>query len=388
MSNNRSNDILVLEENTVGKDYIIADLHGNAKCLDSALAVLKEGDRLFIAGDLTDRGEESCRVISLIADYQAKHPNSLYVVMGNHELSNLDAIQALADLYEELEKINYSENDDKDLNAFYDKYTNQHPDPNNRIQNDLNYCFRNGGYWLLKQFRQEIKSQDLYLKKNALHPTKKSLISRYRRLVKRLPFIIYVKGKRPFTVVHAHMPFTHKVMMQRLANNPCLLSKKEKGTAANLRPHEFEKFLSWIDCSEFTMPTYAGHTVINNPESCLSYPRSKTFVLDVMAFKTGISLMVNHTESSCDYVGPNAGDPRSYDKLYSDIKYQLSALLASEAKHYDEKRDENPDSPPNSPSKRERSAKPKQTSMLSFYKKSEKKRMKVEEEQVSTKHVI
>ncbi|MGV3740064.1 MAG: metallophosphoesterase [Gammaproteobacteria bacterium] len=46
--------------NQNGKDYIIGDVHGNGDLLELVLQTidLKANDRLFIAGDLFDRGPQ------------------------------------------------------------------------------------------------------------------------------------------------------------------------------------------------------------------------------------------------------------------------------------------------------------------------------------------
>ncbi|KUZ74340.1 metallophosphoesterase [Burkholderia ubonensis] len=68
--------------NTVGRDFVVGDLHG---CLDALRALLHEirfdpgRDRLFCVGDLVDRGPESEAALDLL-DRPWCH-----VVRGNHE---------------------------------------------------------------------------------------------------------------------------------------------------------------------------------------------------------------------------------------------------------------------------------------------------------------
>lgn len=76
-------NLLQLEKNTKGKDYIVGDLHG---CYDELQRLLTHvnfdfdnGDRLFSVGDLIDRGPDSVKCIQLIGqDY-------FHGVRGNHE---------------------------------------------------------------------------------------------------------------------------------------------------------------------------------------------------------------------------------------------------------------------------------------------------------------
>jgi len=76
-----------LPANTLGKDYVVGDLHGCYGLLERLLDEVdfdKTRDRLFSVGDLIDRGPESLRCLQLL-----KEP-WFYAVRGNHELMMLD----------------------------------------------------------------------------------------------------------------------------------------------------------------------------------------------------------------------------------------------------------------------------------------------------------
>lgn len=69
--------------NTQGRDLVVGDVHG---CVSKLLAALDDvgfdpaaGDRLFLLGDLVDRGPESERVLELL------QTPGVFSVMGNHE---------------------------------------------------------------------------------------------------------------------------------------------------------------------------------------------------------------------------------------------------------------------------------------------------------------
>ncbi len=72
------------KENKIGRDFIIADLHG---CYDMLMALLKDPnvqfdktkDRLFSVGDLIDRGPDSQKCLSLL------YEPWFHAVKGNHE---------------------------------------------------------------------------------------------------------------------------------------------------------------------------------------------------------------------------------------------------------------------------------------------------------------
>lgn len=80
------NDIQFLETNLTGKDYIIGDVHGALGALEKVINQLQPKDRLFIVGDLIDRGDDSLGVITFINEHNKDQSNPrIYVAQGNHE---------------------------------------------------------------------------------------------------------------------------------------------------------------------------------------------------------------------------------------------------------------------------------------------------------------
>lgn len=72
-----------VSRNTAGRDFVAGDLHGQYEALMSALARVhfdKSRDRLFLLGDLVDRGEDSLKCLELVYEPWVK------AVLGNHEL--------------------------------------------------------------------------------------------------------------------------------------------------------------------------------------------------------------------------------------------------------------------------------------------------------------
>lgn len=73
----------VAENNTMGRDFVVGDLHGQYGLLMEALdrvAFDKSRDRLFCVGDLIDRGDESYHCLSLAFEPW------FHAVRGNHEM--------------------------------------------------------------------------------------------------------------------------------------------------------------------------------------------------------------------------------------------------------------------------------------------------------------
>lgn len=79
-----------LPPNTIGKDYVVGDLHGCWCLLMRELENIGfdfEKDRLFSVGDLVDRGKENLGCISLIEE------KWFFPIRGNHEQMLLDAYE-------------------------------------------------------------------------------------------------------------------------------------------------------------------------------------------------------------------------------------------------------------------------------------------------------
>lgn len=75
-------NFIKFKANTIGKDYVIGDIHGAFFALEKLLKKVdfdKTKDRLFSVGDLVDRGIESHRALEFL-DYPWFH-----AISGNHE---------------------------------------------------------------------------------------------------------------------------------------------------------------------------------------------------------------------------------------------------------------------------------------------------------------
>lgn len=82
------------EENKIGRDFVIGDLHGSYKLLMKfmyAIGFDKKKDRLFSVGDLVDRGQQSLECLRLINEPW------FFPVLGNHEQMMYCAIDPYGD---------------------------------------------------------------------------------------------------------------------------------------------------------------------------------------------------------------------------------------------------------------------------------------------------
>ncbi len=76
-----------------GKRFVIADIHGSARTLQTLVEEkirLTRADQLFLLGDYIDRGSRNARVLDFILNLQATG-YQVYPLRGNHEQMLLDA---------------------------------------------------------------------------------------------------------------------------------------------------------------------------------------------------------------------------------------------------------------------------------------------------------
>lgn len=95
-------DLLSLPENPDKNagDYIIADLHGNHEVFNALLErCALAGDRIFLAGDLADRGVGNVDIFrAIVASNNDPNKRKIYCVRGNHEDMCVKTINALTEL--------------------------------------------------------------------------------------------------------------------------------------------------------------------------------------------------------------------------------------------------------------------------------------------------
>jgi Calcineurin-like phosphoesterase len=81
------NPIKTFEPNTVGRDFVIGDLHGSYTAFENLLEKLyfdETKDRMFSVGDLCDRGPNSLACLGLL------HEPWFHAVLSNHEQMMLE----------------------------------------------------------------------------------------------------------------------------------------------------------------------------------------------------------------------------------------------------------------------------------------------------------
>ena len=83
------------QDGAVGSLFAVSDVHGylddlvegltTVGLLDDRRRWVGGDDRLWVLGDLTDRGPDGIGVVDLLRDLQRQAPGQVHVLMGNHE---------------------------------------------------------------------------------------------------------------------------------------------------------------------------------------------------------------------------------------------------------------------------------------------------------------
>lgn len=298
----RSQHIVRVKKNTSGDDKIIGDVHGNLSGLKKAIGSLGEHGRLFIVGDLVDRGEDSLGVIRAIVRQNEIRPGSVQAIRGNHEDMFLD---------------------------FYHAVFGSGVSESTRLTAIAN-VIRNGGEWLLSKPEDKKHLQELiqnYHQKIANIPgnlpedekrnlkktysdelndelmrfaatlDKKSFISQtdlaeIADYMTQLPYIIDVGDDTGFLVCHATLPISDAQLANRtdLADSEiqeCTWHRKNKARL----PRELSDKV-----------VYVGHNTLENSEEAVD-EQANTVDLDIS--NNHSLLMVNHSKKQLEIRSPS-----------------------------------------------------------------------------------
>lgn len=91
-----------IDQNTQGRDYILPDLHGRFDLLARAMFSVNfdtKKDRLFLLGDMIDRGPNSADVLQILSGKIAHYKNvQVHALLGNHEAAIINHEKNLKDL--------------------------------------------------------------------------------------------------------------------------------------------------------------------------------------------------------------------------------------------------------------------------------------------------
>lgn len=182
----------IYEENKVGEDYAVGDIHGNKSALMKLLKKVNfdfEKDRLFSVGDLTDRGLENIEVIELLKE------KWFFAVRGNHEDIIIDI---KLEKYEDI----YIDKENRNGNSWFFKETDESRLEIVKIFKNLPYAIQVGEVGIIhaypdtcwKKTLKSIKKNDqLKINNYIWNRTISKLVSKYNySLVRTIDNIDYV----------------------------------------------------------------------------------------------------------------------------------------------------------------------------------------------------
>ena len=296
MSAPKSVHIKVLGHNEKGRDLVIGDVHGSLSALKTALAEMKvtENDRVFIVGDLVDRGEDSRGVL----DFVMRHQN-IIPIRGNHEDLFLRFVKTRTEL-ENTADANLTEEKQDEAKIIFGNYMD------------------NGGHW----------TNDLSVEE----------LERYVNYIETLPYLITVHGnedaddanpsepvKKPFILGHASIPFTDEELIERLDNQDFELTPEQilYLTWARLNPEPGNVAISNQYRGKESILAILGHTILAGIRRDMN-----EVVVDFGTFDSHAFCVLDMHANRAHLILKDPAKPPAYWQTLVDLKNQISYHLA------------------------------------------------------------
>ncbi len=325
-----SRDIVELAANVNGDDFIIGDVHGNFESFEQVLRHVKAqpGARLFVAGDMSDRGPNSLAVIKAVLD----NPGVVFAVRGNHEEMVLDSIKSLEAVLLSMAAEGVEIKDPEEVAS------------RGQSNRELSLHFNdNDGIWLFRLFAQELMDNKITIKNGVIEYTNDCEIKKVKDILSALPYIICVRGggtpdkakvgfHSSFNVVHADMPFDDTVLRERIKTGQGL-TPQEKKYSVWARDHGGTLFRN-NGRNKYSAMTYCGHNIVlNAPTRCVR-DEINTLCLDAGTYYSNIALLVNHTQKTvtCLTVNDAVVEPKSRASRLNRVLKDINHHLTSEQK--------------------------------------------------------
>lgn len=269
----KQTDIAIIAGNTKGDDFIIGDTHGHCPSLKKVVEQLKENDRLFIVGDLFDRGPDSVGIYDLIMQLNAGRDaanQKVYVIRGNHETS---------------------------LIKFYDAYLKKDED-SAEYEHRLDFLKKLGGQWAADIIESGTQAD-------------KDKLGEIVSYLKSLPYIMHVEKTEKssaFNLVHADLPIPFDKLKKRISQNRLDLSDHHKYHATEARPdptqpHDADENPLIVDLPFPGERTYFGHTICQG----VRFNR-RHYGVDVGTYCSDCICLVNHHKNTVEIIQPEKQD--------------------------------------------------------------------------------
>lgn len=302
--------IHVFSNNQHGKDYIVGDIHGNVAILKQVLDTLPLGaeDRLFIVGDLFDRGSDPSAVFKLLETHK-----NIFSVRGNHEDMLLKACNPKAtdhDIYEFLINGGLWVLEDEDEREWLNNWIE-------RLKEDLKKSNQ-------PPSKDEI-SDIAFLFKDAC---KLSDLPRILQYVESLPYIIRVAPNDPygFIVCHSDLPFSDIDLSTKqtlTAKEIAHLTWARKIEGSLRQPHDIP--FAQGKRNQHSTLVYCGHTIVTVDQHCIR-TSTKHINLDVGAYCNDCIIVANHTDGSARLIHHSTTRSDAIEK-YQRIANRIALYL-------------------------------------------------------------
>lgn len=225
-----------LPANTLGTDYVIGDIHGMVEFVDALLDKVSFNpvvDRLFLVGDLADRGPESVESLRLLL-----RPY-VYATMGNHEELLLRVVWD--ELFANMAVPGFFKGSSADF-------------------------IRNGGQWLLAH----MEGDDWLSGMVASNPDFMTIML----AASKLPLVISVgDGDDRFNMTHSELPmhFTDAIIDQLPASVPIYEVDEENSVSLWMRNIFRLTDNALPQMAEGLSTTFTGHTAGKHIRKALSH---------------------------------------------------------------------------------------------------------------------
>lgn len=306
--------IICKPANTLGCDKIIGDVHGNVRCLEAVLKTLSEHDRLFIVGDLVDKGDHNVEVIDLLLHNRDR----VFSIRGNHEDLCLRTISILEkcvqnsvlamQLLHKKHLCTYllvESNIDTFMCFFGQLFFHRSTEIEDMLYDLKSHC-KNQGKWLIKLFQSEFKSKKIKITHNSeeslhVHYDDDSQIKKIKEYIAQLPYMIKINGIDPFCLVHADMPFGDDELAYRIRTQHTTLSPDEIKHATWARAEGCKASLAYR--SKHSLPTFVGHTIIEKETVAPVREATNIYNIDVGTYYNDTFLIVDATKKTTVFLG-------------------------------------------------------------------------------------
>ena len=178
------NPLKTFEANTVGRDFVVGDLHGSYSAFLNLLKGIgfdKSKDRMFSVGDLVDRGPDSVSCLSLLREPWFN------AVLANHEAMMID--------------------------KFNGGWSGA-------------YWYQNGGQWGMEAVN-DYKAVFVDQTKDRILSDRSMLIIDLLKDTEELPFLITVNTKsgKKFHILHAELPSAAGIITDEVLSDPVKVRK-------------------------------------------------------------------------------------------------------------------------------------------------------------------